>query len=561
MVLPFVFLISQGQNLPLKDDRFFMENPLLNNPAQALPFNEEWTSGTFTYNQWEFDPGLGNWQISQVKKSVDPAADFSWDPPRTNYSYFLVSRTLDATPWNCADIWFDFDYQLVDRNATGNEKFIVELFHDNTWDTLQVLTNNGSVGWTSRHLAIDQVLQKEFRIGFRAAGSHSDDIFHWYIDNIHVYGTCRPPVNLSAILNYTGVTLSWVAPCTTTQLVKLSQWAGTPDNGYYQEFNNAYGVVYDLTGYPVVLLNKIDFHHASWGVTGTWKYKIHVVNWTTFNELAAIGPVYTTGNDTWEVNVPLGDIPDAGGNLIGIMLEPLSNLPANAYPVFSADGTGPGGVSLFGALPGYPGFGTSTIGDFLQNLWIKIPLDDDAEPLQPAENDLKNNLTGHAFLPDESDSGFLAGYNVYRTELNGTGFALQTPAPINVTQYNDQVQFPVFGYYKYFVTAVFVNQGNNLVLCEPSSDTIMVLPIGIDDRKSFSPFVSPNPAGEVVNISAPFIIRSLVVTNIIGRRILTMEAPDDTFVRVNVSGWAPGIYFIRVTDEIHSSTCKLLVRR
>lgn len=156
-------------------------------------------------------------------------------------------------------------------------------------------------------------------------------------------------------------------------LIEMKQWVGTPDNGYYQCFDNVYGVVYDLSSFPVTFLCRLDFHHASWGTTGIWQYNIHVVDWNTYTEITVLGPLFTTGDDHWEENIPLGDITGMGGHQVAILLEPLSNEPTNAYPILSGDNIGPDGASIMGALGNFAGMGPSSVGDFLMNLWIAVP--------------------------------------------------------------------------------------------------------------------------------------------------------------------------------------------
>ena len=64
-------------------------------------------------------------------------------------------------------------------------------------------------------------------------------------------------------------------------MVELYQHDETPVNGVFQWFNFGYGVVFNLAAYPGATIEMIDFHHASWGITGTWSYTIHIVDWTT----------------------------------------------------------------------------------------------------------------------------------------------------------------------------------------------------------------------------------------------------------------------------------------
>ncbi len=120
--------------------------------------------------------------------------------------------------------------------------------------------------------------------------------------------------------------------------VNITQGYGDPGNGWYQKYNSGYGVVYDLSAYPDALINMTKYHHTSWGTTGIWDYKVHIVNWDTKTIISTAGPFQTTGDDQWEDNIALGDVATGGATQVAILVEPLSNSPDDAYPCLSADG-------------------------------------------------------------------------------------------------------------------------------------------------------------------------------------------------------------------------------
>jgi hypothetical protein len=118
------------------------------------------------------------------------------------------------------------------------------------------------------------------------------------------------------------------------------------------------------------------------------------VNWSNYQLIATIGPLSTTGNDKWENGLQLGEIMGYGGGLIGIMLEPLSNSPTDAYPCFSADNV-PNGVSLNSVIPNFSAFAVSGVGDFMQNLWIRTNFAKSGElvKLEPVTTQLNVTLS------------------------------------------------------------------------------------------------------------------------------------------------------------------------
>ena len=553
--------------------------------GRPLPFYEPWDLGTFTFNNWSFEPTQEHWSVNAGLGNPAPSADFIWSPAIANYSKALVSPVIDATPWTCAKIWLDVDLKLVDRNMTGKEKLTVDLFYNGTWHQKLEVVNNGSTDWLPKHIDISVVKGKAFKIRFNATGVNSADMLHWYVDNVHAYGICNAAKDLDFEQSHHTTTLTWTAPeCVTvvpTQLKKLFQWSGTPDNGYFQSYDMAYGVVYDLATYPDAALNKIDYHHASWGTTGTWQYNIHVVDWATYTEIANLGPFSTTGNDIWENNVPLGNIPGVGGKMIGIMLEPLSNSPTDAYPCFSADNVGPDGVSMFGALPDFSSFGASGIGDFLQNLWIEIPAGDQPVLAQPRKVTVKElqtiaasrapaGITTNAgFLTtnqmtdsEVSDSSVVTGYDVYRTNELGVNFA-KLAGPITATTYVDTYPptTPNGSIFKYYVTVVYKNSDDNEILCEPSSDTITVpfFPVGLNELTNGQIMIYPNPATEVVNVKSDYSITRIDVMNFVGQTIYTNSDVAAMTAKLNVSTFKTGVYFVKVSTSEGVRTVKITV--
>jgi len=178
-----------------------------------------------------------------------------------------------------------------------------------------------------------------------------------------------PEVYTAEVVDENDVLLTWsdVEPMT---IVQITQNPGAPANGYFQSFGFGYGVAYDLSAYPDALVNSLDFHHASWGTTGTWEYNIHIYDWDTKTLIETVGPISTTGNDIWEMGVELGDISVAGVNTVALLMEPLGNTAADAYPDLSSDdATNPQG-SIYGDLSDPNAIGSSTIGNFLMDMYI-----------------------------------------------------------------------------------------------------------------------------------------------------------------------------------------------
>lgn len=158
--------------------------------------------------------------------------------------------------------------------------------------------------------------------------------------------------------------------------VELSNHGGVgEDGGYYQSFGQGYGVVFDLTDYPDAIIDAVDFHHVSWGVTGTWEYKFHVADMDNATSAFVTPSYFTTGDDTWETGIDLGDVEGLGGGQVGIFLEPFGNVADDAYPDLNTDGLTEGAVSSYYAVDLSTFVGTPTnegndAGDFIMDLWI-----------------------------------------------------------------------------------------------------------------------------------------------------------------------------------------------
>ncbi len=271
-----------------------------------------------------------------------------------------------------------------------------------------------------------------------------------------------PPTNLQAVVeDFTNVHLTWDAPTGGSggELFELSYHLNTPENAYIQLWDYVYGVVYDVSGFTNVTIEKADYYHASWGIYGTWDFKLHVVDWNTHTLIYSTPVLQTTGDDKWEVNIPLGSIPESG--LVGIFLQPMGNAANDAFPDLSSDDNATTTSSFFGPIGDFSNLNPGTIGNFLMDLWIM------AEPLDGGERVLVQApiIEGAATTSHQSKAAHgnintpiapfeyiganraLTGYNVYRDG------ALLASTDASTTEYDD-LNLEA-GTYSYTVTAVY----------------------------------------------------------------------------------------------------------
>ncbi len=246
------------------------------------------------------------------------------------------------------------------------------------------------------------------------------------------------------------------------ELVTINQGYGEASNGYFQSWDYGYGVAYDFTQYPDALVNSVNFRHSSWGTPGTWEYMIHIIDWDTRTILASVGPFETTGDDTWENNVLLGDVATNGASEVAILMEPMGNDAADAYPCLDSDDAANPQGSVYGDLSDLNGIGASTIGNFLVDVTIYTAVT--AQPFAPvvmntveAPAAKARVASSNVFNPNpvvmqqvaKSSKSSIAvlGTNVYR-DGSLLGFV---PAPD--TFYLDMDL--AVGYYDYCVAAVY----------------------------------------------------------------------------------------------------------
>ena len=356
------------------------------------------------------------------------------------------------------------------------------------------------------------------------------------------------------------------------ELYELVQHSNTPDNAYYQNYDFGYGVVYDLSGYSNVTVEMLDFRHSSWGIYGTWDYKIHIVDWDTYEELEVIEGLQTTGDDQWEEEIDLGSVSESG--LVGIFMEPMGNASDDAYPCMDADNV-LDGMSYFGDLSDYSAFEASGVGDFLMDLWI---MGEETRGLVRAKRFRPNSTnSGQArvqtrqelpeFITMNQEASRLerdlTGYEIYRD-----GNSIDT-VPAGTNFYADQGLEE--GTYVYGVKAIYSDEYySELVEGEP----IDVVSTEDTDTPSFETKLSsnyPNPFNPSTTIN--FSVKaethvSIEIYNLRGQKVKTLvdrEYKAGQHTKVwngkddNSKDVTSGIYFYKMRSGRYTSTKKMIL--
>lgn len=151
-------------------------------------------------------------------------------------------------------------------------------------------------------------------------------------------------------------------------------------------------------------------------------------------------------------------------------------------------------------------------------------------------------------------------YNIYRTDstanepfifIDSTAFNHYTDIP-NAWTTDDS--------YRYFVTEVQLNPDLSSVFCESAStDTVLVeFPVGIPKHGSNSITVYPNPSSGSFKISSDIQIKEIVIMNSLGSTMYENEDPARQ-VNIKATSWAPGIYFVKITNLYGNIFKKIIV--
>jgi hypothetical protein len=552
--------------------------------GRDLPFYEPWNGNGFGYNSWTFtNNNQGNWVYNTGMGSPAPCSDFQWNPVKINYGYGLETPVLNAGPWTCAKIYLDFDYKLVDRNMTSAEKLTIETFYNGLWHQKDEFVNTGSVDWTSKHYEISSVKGKAFKVRFMAHGANSSDILHWYVDNINIYGVCNPPTDLQAVQSHNNTTLTWTAPnCggggTIMQFIfddgtAESGWRINP--GYTAWMGNEFPISASYSG----VIQSFDVSFMDNGTGTTLPLSIDVFDGT--QALVGSSAQFQAVKDIF-INVPVNDIPFNGMFYAMVKWDMLTG---NSY-YLGFDTDGPYAAqdlewyydgTAFQKLSD-PGVAGSAPGVFLLRATALVNGDLKSVTLVPGQKPKANPTpatnvaTIHQFmdthnyatmgqLDNQADSTILLGYNVYRTDMNGSVFFKKTANPITATTYVDQINTADYGTYKYYVTDVFKKTEDGQILCESSSDTVVIdYPhVGINEPGSNGITIYPNPAFDVVNVTSTDNITAIEVLNFIGQTVYNNHAIDSRKAQVNVSVFNSGVYFMKVTTTQGTRTMKVTV--
>lgn len=523
-----------GYGFPGEVDESMKAGPVtvILNYGRSLPFSEPWDQTSFSYNEWRFEPSQGNWIIAVTEGSPPPAAKFNWEPIQTDYTYSLESPVLDATPFECAGIWLDFDLKLADRNANIEEKLCVEVYYNTVWHKMTEYLNAGSFDWQAKKIDISAVAQQAFRVRFRATGANSSNLFGWLIDNIHIYPVCFPAQNLEGEALGNDVLLTWSPPACQGTGGQLNEgFEGTlfPPVGWDHLITNA-----GSTWTHTTAASSLGVHTGNFSAGILWDYS-HQDEWLIVRDIAV------TGNLTFWSHTFQG-----------------SSYNDHYYVKVSPDGGATWDVALdMSALPPYPSFNgynlwetpyeidmTSFLGQTVDIAWQAV--DGDGQGLW------------YSWAIDDcvigNDAITLSSYEIYRKTGSSGDFEKITAAPVTDTTYLDEELTPLD--YHYYVLALSPG-------CQQSesSDTVTVDVITSDGQPGLSPelLIFPNPARQQIKIQSAEPIRSLTLFTASGTEVMQKEGDETSTSVIETVSIPDGLYFLHISTISGSFVHKVVV--
>ncbi len=535
--------------------------------GRFIPFFEPWDAGSYAYNDWSH---TGNWLMNTATGNPAPTADFSWLPAIVDYNQSIETPVLNASQYTCATVWVDFDVKLVDRNNTSKEKLDVELFVNGSWSSKETYVNNGSFDWTTKHVKIATALGKAFKVRFRAHGEDSQDILHWYVDNIHVYAVCTPPTALAVKdVKDNDVYLSWTPP--SCKQGPPATWITWDDGTNTDAIGTGGAVEFDIAARwtPAMIsgldggsVTKVRFWPASSGVA---TYKIRVWQGADAANLIIDQAVASVTDDDWnEISIASPEPIDVTQELwIGVNVNASSGYPAGVD-------AGPA-IDEFGNMMYYQGAWATLISlnPSLDYNWDIEALIETVKGKTGAPAYLKQTpyystgtfttnpvkgeaKTGTPRTVNAPLASSLLGYDIFRSDDEQVTFNQINTAIVVDTFYVDPDQ--TYQKHYYYVQSHFAecnSENSNIVM----ADVIT----GIDPKVNGTFSIYPNPATEVVNVNSDYSITNIEMLNYVGQTVYNKQNVDTKAAKINVSGLLNGVYFVKVTTTQGIRTVKITV--
>ena len=308
--------------------------------GNMIPFFEGWDNGTFSFQNWTFNENSENWAINSQQGEPEPSAEFTWDPLLENgYSSTLTSYPIIVDYLTEGDLFLSFDLQLENRNSTGDEKMLIEIYDGTTWHLAAEFSNSGKFSFTTNNINITEYTSgNAINIRFNATGQNSFDIISWFVDNINIYRECIPSTDLTGVFVWDNALQKFVAEvCWESPTISESLYLeGTNEaqlvvkNGSIREIGgfNIYRMEEDATIYE--LYDIVDYVEGQ----NSYCYSDADVIWYSGGYFYKVTTTYESSTDFCESAPALAyEIPT--NDFVYVLyedIEDLFTLTTNIYP-------------------------------------------------------------------------------------------------------------------------------------------------------------------------------------------------------------------------------------
>ena len=520
-----------------------------------LPFIENWDEGSFEFNGWQISEDSA-WAINNDVGNPEPSAAFRAEMIAEDnvYSSSLTSSPLIADHFEVGEIYLDFDLKLDALHATGDEILFFEFSRDSgdSWQQIGVSTNNnGSIEFTEgfHHYNITNYIRGyNFQLRFTAKGQNASDIDNWFIDNIHIYRSCKTSKNLEGTYTWNndgwGTKISWKAPGTAGDYGKGLHWdntvygggAGISEGGTWSlaqrwdagQLTNWHGM--DWTDVPI---DKISFVSNDPGFDS-----IILKIWSGPNAETLLYQqinIFPGPGDILEVTLDSSVYFDVNKELwIGYTL------------VNQKAGWSPGGYDTGPAVAGY-GDMYSTDGGLS---WERM-----------SDAGTNHNWFIHTTTNKSVAYSPISGFNLYRQEVNvEDDYVLYDMVPYVVDQklyeyLNLSPEVSEGQTYNYKVTTLWeINddscESDPAMNIDLTEDYVTILVTELEDKKEKEIVFYPNPAVNQLHISSNTLLENIVIFNTFGQIVVEEKIHNEKSFSVNTVALRPGIYLVKIkTNE------------
>jgi hypothetical protein len=464
-----------------------------------------------------------------------------------------MSDDIIGSQIHVGQIFFDFDIRLDNRNNTGTELLIVEVFDGTSWETITTFSNDLGFDWERHHFDItEHARNHDFQIRFRATGENSFNILSWFVDNISVYRTCAAPEDLSFSFYWNsgldfGSSGTWNAP--DILFPPQSTWMHW-DNGYLYTGvgllsggNFSVAARWDvdqLNIYENDTIKKVKIHLQD---TGFQNIVLKIWKGENASELIYEDTLTDVTSETWmEILIDT------------VLLVPEDEELWVGYTIIGQISTSyPPGADSGPAVAGY--------GDLISTDGISWDL------LSSYGQNYNWNIQVYIKTPELSDTSSMLGFNVFRKMDEEPNYTFRDFVPFDSLQlyeFKDPWNYNWDYQICYKVNGVWGLQGDtcisNYALDIYSVDNfVCILGVGIHDLNNKQIKIYPNPATNKLTISTntDTPIREVIIYNQLGQNVLQINEPHNS---IDVSMLENGIYIIEIVTNERTFRNKLLIR-